>query len=707
MTTSMYLFSATPLSASAQDSGENTVNPLLAESSLPGQFPRFDRIRDEHFLPAFRQGMQQQLAEVAEIASNPGPASFDNTIVELEKTGMLLRRTSRAFFNLRGTDSNEQRQAIEREIRPLLSAHYDSIRLNAPLFARIDVLFKNRSELGLTPEQLRLLEDYHRDYMRAGAALSEDEKDRLKELNRELARLSTQFSQNVLKEVQDSAVVLDSEADLAGLSIGLIEAAASEAKARGLDGKYVLTLKNYTSQPTLSSLTSRATREKLMRASLARGTRGGDFDNRETVVALVKLRAERAQLLGYNTHADYVLEERTAKNVAAVQDLLYDLAPVAVANARREGAALQEMINETEDEPFELASWDWPYYAEKVRSERFDFDASTIKPYFELDNVLKKGLFYAASELYGISFEPRPDLPSYHPDARVWEVFDKDGTHLAFFIGDFYARNTKRGGAWMNSYVTQSTLLGTTPVIANHVNITKPPEGEPTLLSLDEVETLFHEFGHALHGMFSDVTYPRFAGTATPRDFVEYPSQVNEMWAIWPKVLENYAIHYQTGETIPAELLQRVIDAAQFNEGYRTTEYLTASVLDMCYHTLTSDDVPSADEVDQFEASCLREAGFDYAPVPSRYRSAYFSHAMGGYAAGYYSYIWSEVLDADSSLWLSENGGLTRANGDLFRETVLSKGGSKEAMQLFRDFMGRDADIQPLLERRGLVGTGS
>ncbi|MEM1141549.1 MAG: M3 family metallopeptidase [Pseudomonadota bacterium] len=679
------------------------MNPLLAESSLPGNFPRFDRIRDEHFLPAFQQGMEQEYAEIVEIATNPAPPSFENTIVVLEESGRLLTRATRAFFNLRSTDSNEVRQAIEREIRPLLSAHNDAIRLNNQLFERINTLYNDRAELGLNPEQLRLLEEYHRDYVRAGAALSEEEKDRLKLINGELARLGTKFSQNVLKEVQNSALIVDSQSELEGLSPGLIEAAATEAAARGLDGKYVLTLKNYTSQPALSSLANRDTRARLMQASLARGTRGGQFDNRETVVALVKLRAERAQLLGYKTHAAYVLEARTAKTVDAVQDLLYDLAPVAVANARREGSALQKMIDEAESESFELASWDWPFYADKVRAERFAFDASTIKPYFELNNVLTKGLFYSASELYGISFKARPDLPSYHPDARVWEVFDKDGTHLAFFIGDFYARNTKRGGAWMNSYVTQSNLLGTTPVIANHLNITKPPEGEPTLLSLDEVETLFHEFGHALHGMFSDVTYPRFAGTATPRDFVEYPSQVNEMWAVWPSVLENYATHYQTGEAIPKELLERVIDAAQFNEGYRTTEYLTAAVLDMCYHTLSPAEVPAADEINDFEASCLSKAGFDYDPVPSRYRSAYFSHAMGGYAAGYYSYIWSEVLDADSVLWLKENGGLTRANGDRFRETLLSKGGSKEAMQLFRDFVGRDPNIQPLLERRGLV----
>ena len=680
------------------------VNPLFAASSLPNNMPRFDRLEDAHFLPAIRQGMQQHLAEIAEIAANPEPPSFDNTIVAMERAGQLLGRATRVFFNLSSADSNDTRRAIQREVRPQLAAHRDAIRLDPALFARIDALHAQRGTLQLSPPQLRLLEEYHRSFLRAGAGLDEAGKARLREINGELAQLATAFSQNVLEEVNASALVVDSAEALAGLSAAEIAAAAGEAAERGLEGRFVLTLQNYSSQPALKSLASRETRQRLMAASLGRGGRGNDFDNRDIVARVVALRSERARLLGYATHADYVLEERTAKTVGAVRGMLDRLVPVAVANAREEGAALQALIDESAEEPFELASWDWPFYAEKLRQQRYDFDESEIRPYFEIDSVLENGVFHAAEALYGIRFTEREDLPVYHPDVRVWEVADRDGSRLALFLGDFYARPSKRGGAWMNAYVAQSGLLGTRPVVANHLNIPRPPAGEPTLLTLDEVETLFHEFGHALHGMFSDVQYPSFSGTSVPRDFVEYPSQVNEMWATWPAILENYARHHETGEPIPPALLQRVVAAAKFNEGYRTTEYLAASVLDLCYHTLTPDALPSAAEIPGFEADCLAEAGLDYAPVPPRYRSTYFSHIMGGYSAGYYSYIWSEVLDADSVKWIEENGGLTRANGDRFRATLLSKGGSRDAMALFRDFTGRDPDLQPLLERRGLEG---
>ena len=692
-----------------QEARETGDNPFFEVSTLPARMPPFDRIRDEHFVPAMERGMQRQLDEIETIASNPDAPTFDNTIVAMERSGRLLSRVTAVFFNLVGADTNDKRQEIQREMTPELSAHRDAILLDPDLFQRVDALYGKRGELGLTPAQMRLLEETHRDFVRAGARLSDGEKERLREINAELARLGTAFSQNVLKEVNDSAVVVDSAEQLAGLGDARIQAAAAEAADRGLEGKYVLTLQNYSSQPQLTALVNRDVRRRLMEASLARGSRGNEFDNRAIVSEAVRLRAERAQLLGYDTHADYVLEERTAKTVEAVDDLLSQLAPVAVANAREEGEALQRMIDDTADQPFELQSWDWPFYAEKVRQQRYDFDENQIKPYFELENVLVNGVFHAAEQLYGITFEERPDLPVYHPDVRVWEVFDTDGERLAIFIGDFYARPSKRGGAWMNAYVSQSRLLGTEPVVGNHQNIPKPPDGEPTLMTLDEVTTMFHEFGHALHGMFSDVEYPSFSGTSVPRDFVEYPSQVNEMWATWPSILENYALHHETGERIPQELLDRVIEAEKFNEGYRTTEYLAASILDMCYHTLTPEQVPGADEILDFEAACLREAGMDYDPVPSRYRTTYFSHIMGGYSAGYYSYIWSEVLDADSVKWLKENGGLTRENGNHFRDTLLSQGGSKEAMQLFRDFTGRDPDIQPLLERRGLApveGTG-
>ncbi|MDT8408103.1 MAG: M3 family metallopeptidase [Wenzhouxiangellaceae bacterium] len=688
---------------SAQADAGAAENPFFEVSTLPFQMPPFDRIEDDHFMPAMERGMAEQIAEVEAIAGNPEPASFENTIVAMERSGRLLSRTTAVFFNLAGADTNDQRQQIQREISPRLSAHGDAIRLNAELFARIDSLYQNRADLGLDAEQTRLLEEYHRDFVRSGAQLSEQDKTRLREINGQLARLGTEFSQNVLKEVNAAAVVIDTAAELEGLTDGQIQAAADEAADRGLEGKYVLTLMNYSSQPQLSALVNRATREKLMRASLDRGARGNEYDNREIISTIVGLRAEKANMLGFDTHADYVLVERTAKTVDAVQDMLGQLAPVGVINARKEGADLQAMINQTEDEPFELRSWDWPYYTEKVRQQKFDFDESQIKPYFELDSVLFNGVFYAAEKLYGITFKERPDLPVYHPDARVFEVFDADGERLAIFLADFYARPSKRGGAWMNAYVSQSGLLGTSPVVANHLNIPKPPEGEPTLMTLDEVTTMFHEFGHALHGMFSDVEYPSFSGTSVPRDFVEYPSQVNEMWSTAPEILANYALHYETGERIPQELLDRVIEASKFNEGYRTTEYLAASILDMCYHMLGVDEVPAAGEILDFEARCLAEAGLDYEPVPSRYRSTYFSHSMGGYSAGYYSYIWSEVLDAESVKWMNENGGLKRENGDHFRNTLLSQGGSKEAMQLFRDFAGKDPEIQPLLERRGLV----
>ncbi len=682
---------------------ETTVNPFFEVSTLPLQMPPFDRIRDEHFIPAMERGMEEHLAEIETIAGNADAPSFDNTIVAMERSGRTLSRVTAVFFNLVGADTNDERQQIQREMSPRLSAHSDAIQLDPELFARVDSLYQQREALGLDAEQLRLLEETHRDFVRAGARLSDEQKARLREINGELARLGTEFSQNVLKEVNDIALIVDTAAELEGLTEAQIESAAAEATRRGHEGKYALTLMNFSSQPQLAQLVRRDVREKLMWRSLMRGSRGNEFDNREIVARVLALRAEKANMLGYATHAEYVLEERTAKTVEAVQDMLGRLSPVAVANARKEGADLQAMINAVEEQPFELKAWDWPYYTDMVRQQRYSFDESQIKPYFELETVLVNGVFHAAEKVYGITFKERPDLPTYHPDARTWEVFDADGETLALFLGDFYARPSKRGGAWMNAYVSQSHLLGTKPVVANHQNIPKPPEGEPTLMTMDEVTTMFHEFGHALHGMFSDVRYPSQAGTSVPRDFVEYPSQVNEMWATWPEILENYARHYQTGERIPQELLDRVIEAEKFNEGYRTTEYLASSVLDMCFHNLPTDQIPSADQVLAVEERCLKDAGFDYAPVPPRYRSMYFSHIMGGYSAGYYSYIWSEVLDADSVKWIKENGGLTRDNGDHFRATLLSKGGSKEAMQLFRDFTGRDPDLQPLLERRGLL----
>jgi peptidyl-dipeptidase Dcp len=545
----------------------------------------------------------------------------------------------------------------------------------------------------------------HRDFVRAGANLSEADKTKLKAINAELATLQTQFSQNVLKEVNEMAIVVDSKEELAGLSDSSLRATEEEAKKRKLDGKFVIALLNTSGQPALSSLKNRELRKRIHETSLSRGSRGGQYDNTAILTKTVKLRAERALLLGYETHAAYSLETQTALTTKAVNDRLAMLAPAAMANAKKELKDLKKMA--VKDGAKDFGSWDWSYYTEKVRAERYAFDENELRPYFELNTVLTQGVFYAATQLYGITFKERKDLPTYHKDVRVFEVFNEDGSKLALFLFDPFARKTKRGGAWMNAYVTQNHLSGDLPVVANHQNVPKPPDGEPALLTFDEVGTMFHEFGHALHGMFSNVKYPEFAGTSVPRDFVEYPSQVNEMWADWPSVLQNYAKHHKTGEAMPKALLDKVLASQTFNQGFATTEYLAASLLDQAWHQLTPEKVPTAQEAVAFEEAALEKAGLKISQVPPRYRSMYFSHIMGGYSAGYYSYIWSEVLDADTVEWFKENGGLKRENGDHFRKTLLSRGGAHEAMKLFLDFRGKEASIKPLLKRRGLTITSA
>ena len=679
-----------------------SANPFFAESSLPFALPPFDQIDDAHYRPAFERGMADQLVEIEAIANTADTPTFENTVVQMEQSGRLLTRVANVFFGLTSADTNDVLDAIEAEIAPTLSAHNDQILLNDTLFARVKTLYDERDGLDLDAEARRLVEEYYTDFVRAGAQVSAAEKERLKAINAELATLGTAFSQNVLGEVNAAAVSVDTQEELAGLSKNEIAAAAEAAVARDLEGKYVIALLNTSGQPALSSLENRALRERIMAASQARGRQGGEFDNRDIVTRMARLRAERAQMLGYPNHAAYILEQQTAQTVDAVNERLASLTPPAVANAQAEAVDLQEMI-EAEDGDFALAGWDWAYYTEKVRAARYAFDASQLRPYFEMNTVLTNGVFYAATQLYGLTFKERSELPVYHPDVRVFEVFDAAGAPLGLFLGDFYARPSKRGGAWMNAYVSQSHLLGTQAVVANHLNIPKPPVGEPTLLTFDEVTTMFHEFGHALHGLFSDVRYPYFAGTSVPRDFVEYPSQVNEMWATWPEVLTHYAVHHETGEPMPTELLDKVLATATFNQGFATTEYLAASLIDMAWHQLSPEDVPDADGLVAFEAAALKEAGAALDAVPPRYRSTYFSHIFaGGYSAGYYSYIWSEVLDADSVEWFKEHGGLTRENGDHFRASLLSRGGSVEAMTLFRNFRGADPDITPLLTRRGL-----
>ncbi len=676
-------------------------NPLLTESPLPFHFPQFDKIKNEHFLPAIEQGMTDNLKEVDAIANNPAKPTFENTIIALEKSGDLLGRAATVFFNLSGANTNPEMQKVQRALAPKLAAHNDAIRLNPALFARIEALYNARDTLGLDTESARLLWRYNRDFVRAGAKLSAADQAKLRALNGELATLGTTFAQNTLKEVAASAVIVDTREELLGLSEGEITAASTLAKANGQEGKFALRLGNTTGQAPLTNLTNRLTREKLMAASLARGSRGGDYDNRAIAASIAKKRAERAALFGAANFAAYSLEEQTAGSVDVVNKLLAQLGPPAVANARREAAEMQAIID-AEKGGFQLGAGDWQHYAEKVRQAKYDFDESQLRPYFELNRVLLDGVFFAAGKLYGITFKERHDLPVYEPSVRVFDVFEADGTQLAIFVADYYARSNKNGGAWMSAYVTQDGLSGDHPVIANHLNIPKPAVGEPTLLTYDELRTIFHEFGHALHGMFSHVKYPRFAGTSVPRDFVEYPSQVNEMWRLWPEVLHNYAKHYQTGEPIPQALLDKVEATKKFNQGHDTLELVASNVIDQAWHQLKPDQVPGAESVIAFEADVLKKAGLDFAPVPPRYRTTYYSHSMGGYAAAYYSYFWSEVLDADTVNWFMTHGGLTRANGDRFRSLLLSRGGSKDALELFRDMTGGEPDIKPLLIRRGL-----
>jgi peptidyl-dipeptidase Dcp len=700
------ILAAKPAFTADQTASPMPENPFYAESTLPFHFPPFDRIKDSDYAPAFERGMADQLKEVDAIASNPDKPTFDNTIVAMERSGRLLTRVSNVFDNLKGANTDDEIQKIDEDMSPKRSATNDEIFLNAALFARIQAVYDQRLSLGLDAESLRLVELYHRDFVRAGARLSDADKVKLKAMNSEIASLQTAFSQNVLKERNASSVVVHDRADLAGLPDADIARMADAAKEEGKPGEYVIKLVNTTGQAPLASLENRSLRQRVMEASLARGTRGGPYDNQATVVRLVKLRAERALLLGYPTHAAYQVEIGTARNLPAVDQLLSQLVPPSLAKAKREASDIQAVIDQ-EHGGFQLEPWDWDFYSEKVRKARYSFDDSQLKPYFELNSVLQNGVFFAANKLYGITFKERHDLPVYRPEVRTFQIYDADGAPLAILIEDFYARPSKQGGAWMNEYVSQSGLFGYQAVVANHHNIPMPAAGEPTLLTFDEVVTLFHEFGHGLHGLFSHVRYPYFAGTQVARDFVEYPSQVNEMWAQYPEVVKNYAKHYKTGEPMPTELLDKMLATRKFNQGFATTEYLKATLLDQAWHSLPPDQVPS--DVPAFEAATFKKWGAEFAPVPPRYRSAYFSHVFSSndYSAGYFSYIWADVLVADSIEWFLKNGGLTRANGDHFRGTVLSHGGSVEAMTLFQEFTGGGPEVGPLLRHRGLDEPGN
>lgn len=667
-------------------------NPFFAPSALPYSLPHFAEIRDEHYLPAFEKALADHLEEIAAITANPEKPTFTNTVEALERAGDLLERVRAVYHNQVSAHLTPGLRAIEPQVNAMLAAHSDAVHLDPALYTRIRALHEARATLGLDPESLRLLDRYRTVFRRAGAELSEDGRARLRELNAEIAAASTAFGQNLLAANEEGALVLDDPARLAGLSPDAVAAAAENARRLGHEGRWVLSLRNFSNQFELASLEDREVRKRLLDASVNRA----QDTNGPLAVTLATLRAERAALLGYDSHAAYVVDDNTAGSPKAVNDLLARLVPPAVANARAEAEALAELAGGP------VEAWDWAYWSEQVRKERYAVDQAALRPYFELEKVLHDGVFHAAHEVYGLTFTERPDLPGYHPDVRVFEVFDTDGSGLGLFLADFFSRPTKRGGAWMNALLVQSGLLERRPVIVNNHNIDKPAPGEPALLTFSQVETLFHEFGHALHGLFSAVRHPFFSATAVPRDFVEFPSQVNEMWALWPEVLGKYARHHETGEPMPADVVARMEEAARFGQGFATVEYLAATLLDWAWHSLPAGADPG--DALAFEARALSEAGLNLPAIPPRYRTTYFQHVFNlGYSAGYYSYIWSEVLDADTVEWFTERGGMRRENGDLFRRELLSRGGSVDPMAAFAAFRGRAPEVEPLLVRRGLA----
>ena len=675
-------------------------NPLLTASTLPFQAPPFDKIQDSDFMPAFEEGMKQHLAEIRKIADNPEPPTFANTIEAMERSGETLGRVAHVFFGLVQADTNDARQKIQEEVAPKLAAHQDEIALDPKLFERVKAIYDQRDTLGLDPVQKRLVERDYEDLVRAGAQLSDADKATMRKLNVEESSLSTKFHAMLVAAAAKGAVVVDDKAKLDGLSEGDLAAASQAAQDRKLEGKWVFPLQNTTQQPVLSSLKDRGLRARILEASETRTEHNDENDTRKTIQRLAQLRAQKAKLLGYDTYAAYSLADQMAKTPENALKLLTDTVPAATGKARGEIAEMQKVID-AQGGGFQLAASDWDFYAEQVRKAQYDLDQSQVRPYFELDTVLQDGVFYAANQLYGITFKERKDIPVYNPDVRVFEVFDADGSPLALFYCDYFKRDSKSGGAWMDVFVDQDGLTGTRPVIYNVANFTKPAPGKPALLSFDDVTTMFHEFGHALHGMFSDVKYPSISGTSTSRDFVEFPSQFNEHWATDPKVFANYAKHYETGEPMPQALVDKIKKSLTFNQGYATTEYLSAALLDMAWHTLPA-DAPLQD-VDKFEAEALKKYKVDLPQVPPRYRTSYFDHIWGGgYSAGYYAYFWSEVLDHDAFEWFKEHGGLSRENGQTFRDKVLSRGNTVDLATLYRDFRGKDPSVEPLLENRGL-----
>ncbi len=679
-------------------------NPFYAPSTLTYRAPPFDKIKDSDYQPAIEAGMTQQLEEIRAIADNPAPPTFENTLVAMEKSGALFQRAMAAFDAVTGANTNPTLQKIEEAEAPRLAAHNDAIYLDSHLFARVAAIYQQRDSRRLDPESQRLLEITYKKFVHAGANLSDSDKATLKKLNEEESRLSNAFKNKLLAATREAAYFTADKDALAGLSDAQISAAAQAAKARNQQG-FLIPLQNTTQQPSLVSLSNRGTRQALFENSWLRAVRGGDNDTRNTIARMAQLRAEKAKLLGFPTYAAWKLENQMAKTPEAALKFMNDLVPPAIANALQEGKDIQAVID-AQKSGFQLQPWDWNFYADQVRKARYDLDEAQIRPYFELNNVLQNGVFYAANQLYGLTFKERKDIPVYHPDVRVFEVFEADGKPLALWYCDYFKRDNKNGGAWMSEFVPQSHLLGTLPVVYNVANLPKPVEGQPALITFTDVVTMFHEFGHALHGMFADARYPSLSGTSVARDFVEFPSQFNEHWASYPAVFKNYAKHYKTGEPMPAELAAKIQKAQTFNQGYALTELLGAAQLDMQWHTLPAS--APLQNPDVFEKEALEKTHLALNAVPPRYRSTYFSHIWAnGYAAGYYAYLWSEMLDDDAYQWFVDHGGMTRANGDRFRHMVLSRGNTEDLAEMYKAWLGAEPSVQPMLKYRGLAPSGS
>jgi peptidyl-dipeptidase Dcp len=669
----------------------------MQPSQLENELPDFANLRDEHYLPAFEHAVAEHNKEIAAILAQP-EVTFENTLEAMERSGGLLSTMLMVFYNKSSSDTNETIQELEAEIGPRLAAHMDSIRLNPALYSRITELAAKRDELGLDVASDRLLSKYLEDFNFAGAGLSEASRKRVAEINERLSSLEAEFDKRLLADTNDLAVHLEDDSRLAGLTGDEIASLAQAATERGKTG-FVIPLLNYSGHPLIASLEDRELRKELMQRTLSRGARGNANDTSSVIKELLDLRREKAALFGYSNYAQYVLTQQTAKSPDRVHEVLRKIAPVAKRNAEAEGKVLAELM-QREVGASDLQSWDWDRYTEQQRKEKYSIDTSVLKPYFELNRVLEDGVFFAAGQLYGLRFTKRSDLVAYHPDASVYQVDFEDGSRCGLYIFDPYARPSKRGGAWMNNLVDQSHLLGKLPVVVNNMNIPKPAAGNPSLMTLDEVNTLFHEFGHTLHGLLSNVKYPRFSGTSVERDFVEFPSQVNEMWMLWPQVLQNYAIHHKTGEKLSLEWIDKLQATETFNQGHATTHYLQAAILDLAMHE--AEQTP--EDLAAFEAQAISDYGLDFHPVPTRYRPNYFAHIFaGGYSAGYYGYIWSEVLDAESVDWYKSQGGLSRENGQRFADALLSRGGETDSMDLVRELLGREPEITPLLKRRGLL----